>query len=114
MILFFIYWVISIITGVVLMNFFFRPFAHMSWGVDFPLFLAVFFLTFFDTFGRPICLGGAVLLNVFDILASFGIFLGANIKNWPNFHFKVFSRGSKMAKISEIPISGHFRGGQSG
>ena len=58
--------------------------------------------------GRPVWLPKALLLYFFDFLVSLGIFLGVNFRNRPNFHFQAFSKGSKMSKISKIPIFQHF------
>ena len=57
------------------------------------------FLTFS---GRPNWLPRAMLLNVFDFLASLGKFLGVYFRNWPNFHFWASWKGSKMPKILKI------------
>ena len=106
MIIFPIYWVISILTGVVLGKKFFVHLPILAGGSIF-----LYFWPFFDillTFsGRLIYLPRVVLIYFLDFLAVLGIFLGVNLRNGPNFNFQAFSRGLKMSKISKIPIFRH-------
>ena len=60
---------------------------------------------FFSTFlGRRIWLPRAMLANFFDFLTPLGIFLGVYIRNWSNFHFWAFWKGSKIPKITNMTM----------
>ena len=60
-------------------------------------------LVFSPFLGWPIWLR-AMLPNFFDFLTPLGIFLGAYFRNWSNFHFWAFWKGSKIPKITNMTM----------